>query len=99
MRRWCALGPHQLEEWDLVVASYGWVHRFGWLARTSFGVAVLDEPLCINCMVCEKVCPTKAIERTEIRKEGKAKPLPVIAFNRDTATPAATLPATFVALI
>jgi len=50
--------------------------------KQVMGVAVLDESLCINCMVCEKVCPTKAIERTEIRKEGKAKPLPVIVAEK-----------------
>ena len=50
--------------------------------KQVMGVAVLDEPICINCMVCEKACPPKAIERIEIRKEGKNKPLPVIVAEK-----------------
>jgi len=50
--------------------------------KQVIGIAALDEPLCINCMVCEKACPTQAIERTEIRKEGKTKPLPVIVTDK-----------------
>ncbi len=50
--------------------------------RQVMGIAVLNEPLCINCMVCEKVCQLKAIDRTEIRKEGKNKPLPVILADK-----------------
>ncbi|HET7825632.1 MAG TPA: DEAD/DEAH box helicase [Anaeromyxobacter sp.] len=56
-----ALGPHQLEEWDLVVASYGWVHRFGWLARTSFGVAVLDEAQAVKNPAARQTRAVKAI--------------------------------------
>ena len=46
--------------------------------KQVMGIAVLDEVACINCMVCEKACQLKAIDRTEVRKEGKNKPLPVI---------------------
>jgi polyferredoxin len=45
------------------------------------GIAVVDEILCINCMVCEKACPTQAIGRVEIRKpdaKRTRKPLPVV---------------------
>jgi len=50
--------------------------------KQVMGIAVLNEPLCINCMVCEKACQLKAIDRTEIRKEGKNKPLPVILADK-----------------
>lgn len=46
--------------------------------KQVMGIAVLAESLCINCMVCEKACQLKAIDRTEVRKEGKLKPLPVV---------------------
>ena len=46
--------------------------------QQTMGIAVLAESLCINCMVCEKVCQLKAIGKTEVRKEGKNKPLPVV---------------------
>ncbi len=50
--------------------------------KQVMGVAVLNEPACINCMVCEKACQLKAIDRTEVHKEGKAKPLPVILTDK-----------------
>ncbi len=50
--------------------------------KQVMGIAVLDEALCINCMVCEKVCALKAIDKIEIRKEGKNKPLPVIVADK-----------------
>jgi polyferredoxin len=46
--------------------------------KQVMGIAVLAESLCINCMVCEKACQLKAIDRTEVQKEGKLKPLPVV---------------------
>jgi len=46
--------------------------------KQQMGIAVLAESLCINCMVCEKACQLKAIDRTEIQKAGKTKPLPVV---------------------
>lgn len=46
--------------------------------KQVMGIAVLDESLCINCMVCEKACQLKAIDRTEVQKGGKLKPLPVV---------------------
>ncbi|MBI5029393.1 MAG: 4Fe-4S binding protein [Chloroflexi bacterium] len=48
----------------------------------KMGIAVLAESLCINCMVCEKACQLKAIDRIEIKKEGKNKPLPVVIENK-----------------
>jgi ferredoxin len=47
--------------------------------KQLIGIAVVDESVCINCMVCEPVCPPKAISRVEIRKDGNRKPLPVVA--------------------
>ena len=38
-----ALGPASLEDQDLLVVSYGGVRRLEWLARTPFGLVVLDE--------------------------------------------------------
>lgn len=48
----------------------------------KMGIAVLDQSLCINCMVCEKACQLKAIDRIEIQKEGKLKPLPVVVEDK-----------------
>ncbi len=50
--------------------------------KQVMGVAVLAPSLCVNCMVCEKVCQLKAIDRIEIQKEGKLKPLPVVDPNK-----------------
>jgi non-specific serine/threonine protein kinase len=38
-----ALGPAALEDQDLVVVSYAGARRLEWLARTPFGLVVLDE--------------------------------------------------------
>ncbi|HEX7588631.1 MAG TPA: 4Fe-4S dicluster domain-containing protein, partial [Anaerolineae bacterium] len=46
--------------------------------KQKMGIAVLAKSLCINCMVCEKTCQLKAIDRTEVQKDGKTKPLPVV---------------------
>jgi len=50
--------------------------------KQVMGIAVLDEVACINCMVCEKACQLQAIGRTEVRKEGKMKPLPVVMADK-----------------
>ncbi len=38
-----ALGPTALQDQDVVIVSYGGVRRMEWLARTPFGLVVLDE--------------------------------------------------------
>jgi len=50
--------------------------------KQVMGIAVLAPSLCINCMVCEKACQLKAIDRIEVQKEGKLKPLPVVDPNK-----------------
>jgi polyferredoxin len=50
--------------------------------KQVMGIAVLAPSLCINCMVCEKACQLKAIDRIEIQKEGKTKPLPVVIADK-----------------
>ncbi len=50
--------------------------------KQVMGIAVLAQSLCINCMVCEKACQLKAIDRTEVIKEGKTKPLPVVLADK-----------------
>jgi ferredoxin len=50
--------------------------------KQQIGVAVVNESICINCMVCEKACPTKAIGRVEIRKGENRKPLPVVTAEK-----------------
>ncbi len=50
--------------------------------KQVIGLAVVAQSLCINCMVCEKACPYQAIERTDIQKEGKTKPLPVVVAEK-----------------
>ena len=50
--------------------------------KQVMGIAVLAQSLCINCMVCEKACQLKAIDRIEIQKEGKLKPLPVVIADK-----------------
>jgi len=46
------------------------------------GIAVVDEPRCINCMVCEKVCPAKAIDRTSVQRAARLKPLPKVVADK-----------------
>lgn len=48
------------------------------------GTAVVDDSICINCMVCEPVCQPKAIDRIQIKKGGGSKPLPRV--NPDLCT-------------
>jgi non-specific serine/threonine protein kinase len=43
-----ALGPKTLAGYDVVVTTYGAVHRSPWLAETSFGLLVLDEAQAIK---------------------------------------------------
>lgn len=46
--------------------------------KQLIGIAAVDESDCINCMVCEPVCPPKAVGRIEVQKNGLRKPLPVV---------------------
>lgn len=46
--------------------------------KQVMGTAVVNQDLCINCMVCEKVCPAEAISEGKIKKGGTNKPLPVV---------------------
>mgnify|MGYP000477223816 CR=1 FL=1 len=46
------------------------------LRRLVLELILSDHPN--DCMVCEKACQLKAIDRIEIKKEGKNKPLPVV---------------------
>jgi polyferredoxin len=50
--------------------------------KQIIGLAVVDEELCINCMVCVKVCPTKAIEEVQVRKAKMKKPLPIVVADK-----------------
>ncbi|MGB8932292.1 MAG: DEAD/DEAH box helicase [Anaeromyxobacteraceae bacterium] len=43
-----ALGPESLAGLDVVVVTYGGVHRLPWLASTRFGLVVLDEAQAIK---------------------------------------------------
>ncbi len=61
-----ALGPETLAEHDLVVVSYGAVHRLPWLAATSFGLVVLDEAQAIKNPAARQTRAVKAI-RSRVR--------------------------------
>ena len=61
-----ALGPEALAEHDLVVVSYGAVHRFPWLAATSFGLVVLDEAQAIKNPAARQTRAVKAL-RSRVR--------------------------------
>jgi superfamily II DNA or RNA helicase len=61
-----ALSPDALDEWDLVVVSYGWVHRLGWLARTPLGLAVLDEAQAVKNPAARQTRAVKAL-RARVR--------------------------------
>ena len=50
--------------------------------KQLMGLASVDQPICINCMLCEPVCPTKAITRIKVRKASGMKPLPVVAADK-----------------
>jgi non-specific serine/threonine protein kinase len=56
-----ALRPDSLAEYDLVVVSYGSVHRFPWLAGTSFGLVVLDEAQAIKNPAARQTRTVKAL--------------------------------------
>ena len=61
-----ALGPETLAGHDLVVVSYGAVHRFPWLARASFGLVVLDEAQAIKNPAARQTRAVKAL-RSRVR--------------------------------
>jgi non-specific serine/threonine protein kinase len=61
-----ALGPEALAEHDLVIVSYGWVHRFPWLAEARFGAAVLDEAQAIKNPAARQTRAVKAL-RARVR--------------------------------
>ena len=50
--------------------------------QQKIGLAVVDESLCINCMVCREACQYKAIETGEIDKKGTKKPLPIVVNDK-----------------
>jgi non-specific serine/threonine protein kinase len=56
------LGPEALAGYDLVVVSYGAVHRFPWLAGTRFGLLVLDEAQAIKNPAARQTRTVKALE-------------------------------------
>jgi non-specific serine/threonine protein kinase len=57
-----ALRPDSLAEYDLVVVSYGSVHRFAWLAATRFGLVVLDEAQAIKSPAARQTRAVKTLE-------------------------------------
>jgi non-specific serine/threonine protein kinase len=57
-----ALGPEALAGHDVVVVSYGAVHRFPWLAATSFGLVVLDEAQAIKNPAARQTRAVKALK-------------------------------------
>jgi len=61
-----ALGPEALAGHDLVVVSYGSVHRFPWLAGASFGLVVLDEAQAIKNPAARQTRAVKAL-RSRVR--------------------------------
>ena len=61
-----ALGPDALAGYDLVVVSYGAVHRSPWLAETRFGVVVLDEAQAIKNPAARQTRAVKGL-RSHVR--------------------------------
>ncbi|HEX9244027.1 MAG TPA: DEAD/DEAH box helicase [Anaeromyxobacter sp.] len=61
-----ALGPDALAGQDLVVVSYGAVHRFPWLAETGFGLVVLDEAQAIKNPAARQTRAVKVL-RSRVR--------------------------------
>jgi superfamily II DNA or RNA helicase len=61
-----ALGPEALAGHDLVVVSYGAVHRLPWLAATSFGLVVLDEAQAIKNPAARQTRAVKTL-RSRVR--------------------------------
>lgn len=60
------LGPEAVAEHDLVVVTYGSVHRFPWLAAASFGLVVLDEAQAIKNPAARQTRAVKAL-RSRVR--------------------------------
>ena len=60
------LGPEALARHDLVVVSYGAVHRLPWLTATSFGLVVLDEAQAIKNPTARQTRAVKAL-RSRVR--------------------------------
>ena len=56
-----ALGPEALASHDLVVVSYGAVHRFPWLAEVRFGLVIVDEAQAIKNPGARQTRAVKAI--------------------------------------
>jgi non-specific serine/threonine protein kinase len=56
-----ALAPEALAGYDLVVVSYGAVHRFPWLAATTYGLVVLDEAQAIKNPAARQTRAVKAL--------------------------------------
>ena len=56
-----ALGPDAVAGHDLVVVSYGSVHRLPWLAETRFGLVVLDEAQAIKNPAARQTRAVKAL--------------------------------------
>jgi polyferredoxin len=51
--------------------------------KQVIGIAVVDNDLCINCMVCREECAYDAIETGEIQKKnGQMKPLPIVTVEK-----------------
>ncbi len=61
-----ALRPDAIAGHDLVVVSYGSVHRFPWVAETSFGLVVLDEAQAIKNPAARQTRAVKAL-RSRVR--------------------------------
>jgi non-specific serine/threonine protein kinase len=61
-----ALSPAALTAYDLVVVSYGWVHRLPWLAATPFGLVVLDEAQAVKNPAARQTRAVKAL-RARVR--------------------------------
>ena len=61
-----ALGPEALAGHDVVVVSYGAVHRSSWLAASSFGLVVLDEAQAIKNPAARQTRAVKAL-RSRVR--------------------------------
>jgi non-specific serine/threonine protein kinase len=55
------LVPEALAEHDLVVVTYGSVHRFPWLAGARFGLVVLDEAQAIKNPAARQTRAVKAL--------------------------------------
>jgi len=55
------LAPDALARHDLVVVSYGSVHRLPWVAATSWGLAVLDEAQAVKNPAARQTRAVKAL--------------------------------------